>query len=613
MYLRELLVKNNGPIRDLHLELTFTEADRPIPHVIVGRNGSGKTNLLSIVADALMQGASAAFTDVLTVRGMGTSYFRIVGGSVVTYGEDQGMSILRFSDTDGPLFYHENFGDFTKEQAAELLPQSLQAGASWHGTKSSKEFNIDNEKATSTYNDGVYAYFPASRSENPHWFNQDSIVEDEFDVRPQYTTRLGRPLYIERGLDAFGQWLMGVITESRMDVLTVKYEHDGEDKEHVSVTMDTSRFMATQNPLLCANWILQAIIDDPGARFVWTDRRNPRKIGVESGGKKLALGLNSLSGGQATMLAAFGTILRYADAAGKGPSEIEGIVVIDELDAHMHIELQLKALPKLIEFFPSIQFIISSHSPFFALGMERQLTANGVRVLELPSGTPVIAEAYVEFQKALDAFQDTKAFTDLVKTEVESGKTPLILLAGETDLKYFRSASLALGYDELWNMFDWIGAPGRTGGGSFTGDSSLNQTAQLLKANPNLTARKIALVYDCDAKKVEETFDSVSIISIEEIPDAYCGRGIENLLPNEVFTEEMYEQKEYPTGYGRPKIIPELRKMHLCDSLCKPDPDPDVFRNFEPILKRLRETVGTTVEQESGTPSGLDEHKTPLL
>lgn len=57
MHLDELLIRNNGPIRNVHLNFTFNESGKPIPHIIVGRNGTGKTNLLSLIADAFMEGA----------------------------------------------------------------------------------------------------------------------------------------------------------------------------------------------------------------------------------------------------------------------------------------------------------------------------------------------------------------------------------------------------------------------------------------------------------------------------------------------------------------------------------------------------------------------------
>ncbi|MGF3104077.1 AAA family ATPase [Rossellomorea sp. DUT-2] len=42
----------------------------------------------------------------------------------------------------------------------------------------------------------------------------------------------------------------------------------------------------------------------------------------------------------------------------------EGIVIIDEIETHLHVSLQKKVLRFLTNFFPNIQFIVSTHSPF---------------------------------------------------------------------------------------------------------------------------------------------------------------------------------------------------------------------------------------------------------
>lgn len=42
----------------------------------------------------------------------------------------------------------------------------------------------------------------------------------------------------------------------------------------------------------------------------------------------------------------------------------EGIVLIDEVETHLHLELQRQILPLLTTVFPNIQFVISTHSPF---------------------------------------------------------------------------------------------------------------------------------------------------------------------------------------------------------------------------------------------------------
>lgn len=43
---------------------------------------------------------------------------------------------------------------------------------------------------------------------------------------------------------------------------------------------------------------------------------------------------------------------------------IPGIVLVDEIETHLHIELQKSVLDLLTTIFPNIQFIVSTHSPF---------------------------------------------------------------------------------------------------------------------------------------------------------------------------------------------------------------------------------------------------------
>ena len=44
--------------------------------------------------------------------------------------------------------------------------------------------------------------------------------------------------------------------------------------------------------------------------------------------------------------------------------ECEGIVLVDEIETHLHLELQKVIMQLLTEIFPNIQFIVTTHSPF---------------------------------------------------------------------------------------------------------------------------------------------------------------------------------------------------------------------------------------------------------
>ena len=47
-----------------------------------------------------------------------------------------------------------------------------------------------------------------------------------------------------------------------------------------------------------------------------------------------------------------------------------GIVLIDEIETHLHLELQRLVLPMLTKLFPNIQFIVTTHSPFVLNSLE---------------------------------------------------------------------------------------------------------------------------------------------------------------------------------------------------------------------------------------------------
>ena len=80
---------------------------------------------------------------------------------------------------------------------------------------------------------------------------------------------------------------------------------------------------------------------------------------------------NKLASGLKSMIAMIGDILvRLYDQQPdiNDPSEFTGIVLIDEIDVHLHPKLQKQIVQQLSRTFPKIQFIASTHSPIPFLG-----------------------------------------------------------------------------------------------------------------------------------------------------------------------------------------------------------------------------------------------------
>ena len=79
---------------------------------------------------------------------------------------------------------------------------------------------------------------------------------------------------------------------------------------------------------------------------------------------KEAYTFQTLSSGFSSIMAIYADLLTKVSLRSVEPEDLNGIVLIDEVDAHLHVSLQKKILSFLKQSFPKIQFIVSTHSPF---------------------------------------------------------------------------------------------------------------------------------------------------------------------------------------------------------------------------------------------------------
>lgn len=113
--------------------------------------------------------------------------------------------------------------------------------------------------------------------------------------------------------------------------------------------------------LKCVRNAIEAMIGNVSNLRV---KRNPVRMVVDKSGKEIRVDL--LSDGEKCTLAMFGDLARRLALANpnlENPLEGKGIVLIDEIELHMHPKWQRKVLRVLRRTFPNIQFIITTHSP----------------------------------------------------------------------------------------------------------------------------------------------------------------------------------------------------------------------------------------------------------
>lgn len=115
-------------------------------------------------------------------------------------------------------------------------------------------------------------------------------------------------------------------------------------------------------------------------------RRSPLRIVVEKNGEELIV--DQLSDGEKCALAMAGDLARrmaIANPRMEDPLQAEAVVLIDEVDLHLHPAWQRRLILALTRTFPKCQFLLSTHSPPILAHLDResiwilQRTKSGIR------------------------------------------------------------------------------------------------------------------------------------------------------------------------------------------------------------------------------------------
>lgn len=86
--------------------------------------------------------------------------------------------------------------------------------------------------------------------------------------------------------------------------------------------------------------------------------------------------------------------------------DAEGIVLIDELETHLHIELQKKILPFLTKFFPGLQFIVTTHSPYILNSVSNAKAFDLEKCMELENLSVYSSDGLAESYFGADEYSE---------------------------------------------------------------------------------------------------------------------------------------------------------------------------------------------------------------
>ena len=153
--------------------------------------------------------------------------------------------------------------------------------------------------------------------------------------------------------------------------------------------------------------------------------------------------LNELSSGYSAVIAMVTELMLRMEKNHNFAYDVEGVVLIDEIETHLHVELQKNILPILTTFFPNVQFIVTSHSPFVLQSVDNAV------IYDLENRILVEDLSSYSWDGIVENYFDVDQYSTIVKQKMqryEELKQKEQLIDTETDeLKALENSLLSVG------------------------------------------------------------------------------------------------------------------------------------------------------------------------
>jgi predicted ATP-binding protein involved in virulence len=322
-----LTLKNFRGIDDLTLDFSDSQTT-----VLVGVNGAGKSSILDAIAtllneelESLFRKLSESETSNLNSAFQSRPYWHSMRTDIKAGAEEY---LLRLT-----LNVLGNEGDWTRRMKSP-------SRKSWEGTYigsqhfANKIFELLDQKAD--LNVPIMVYYPVNRRVTAIDLPSPNLYE--FHQLMAYANAISSKIEFE----AFFEWF-----RAREDL---ENEQLRADPRYRDIQLEAVR-----------NAVYKLL---PRFSDLKVQREMIPAMMVKKGGNEL--NILQLSDGEKCTLAMVGDIARrlaIANPSLADPLLGEGVVLIDEIDLHLHPSWQRKIIPGLERTFPNLQFIVATHSP----------------------------------------------------------------------------------------------------------------------------------------------------------------------------------------------------------------------------------------------------------
>ncbi|WP_072621109.1 AAA family ATPase [Spirulina major] len=354
MEIRRVILKNIGFLENLDIPLAPTEETSGNITIFVGNNGAGKTSILQSVAIALSWFIARLRTEKSNGNPIPEEIIRNTATTAsIEVNIDDSWHKSGSSEPDSQHYFSWNLAKNRQGRNPQFTSNLTGCTRLAHGYRE-----------TLTHDDQVslplVAFYPVERVvldiplkiRTRHTFSQldayDNSISQGVDFRRFFEWfREREDIENESGISDHILRQMELFRESDSKVWQQLNELNASTKDRQLTAVRTAiyHFMPEMSHLRV--------------------RRKPRlHMAIDKNGE--TLNVAQLSQGEKSLMALVGDIARrlaMLNPALKNPLEGDGIVLIDEVDLHLHPSWQRSLCDRFINTFPNCQFILTTHSP----------------------------------------------------------------------------------------------------------------------------------------------------------------------------------------------------------------------------------------------------------
>lgn len=519
MYIKKIIIENYGPIGHLDITPKFDENGKPKPIVFIGKNGSGKTLLLGNLLDGLIELKRLKYSSLVEVKDK--KYLKVGKKDYIKDSEDYSHINIIFENDQQLATYtdlminisHDNFiskysfRDFEGQNNNKFIENGFY-----------KNCNVPINDILKCFDTNVISFFPHSRYDHPAWLNKDTRIG--FSFRENFVGQDNNNIIKHDVIREIETWILDCLLDREI------YEKQLIQVQDPPMQMFAGYKGKNADIIKLINELLRIIYKSKypnlqNARIgIGSKNRRSISILVTENGQEFTVSpsFSHISSGEAMLLSLFTALLKEYDDLGMQVVKLEdvkGIVIIDEIDLHLHIEFQKTILPELIQRFENVQFILTTHSPFFLYGMDVTYKENW-ELISLPFGNHIGLHDFSEMKIAYDifvsGFNNLQNTFNIVSRRLQDLTKPLVITEGKTDWKHLKHAIERLNVKgELTDLdFEFLEYENEIEMGDSHLKSLCIQTSKLKNS------RKVICIFDSDNSKIVKDMDGSYGVSFKE-------------------------------------------------------------------------------------------------